>query len=545
MQSMYEQSAVFIDAGFLLAVGSTETTGTSLRSSTVVDVRRLIRGIVERTWEDSGLSPLRVYWYDASRNGIMADEHKKIALIDDVKVRLGRIGINGAQKGVDLRLGLDMVEVARTRSARVAYLLCGDDDIAEAVEAAQDQGMKVVLMGLEDPHRRVGLASVAEHLALQVDRILPIPADLIRACFEPSMSHRSKESADGISAVAAASLLQSRSQEAAEVPVEERTGTSGAEAAAGVDAEAAAGGDAALGLAETGRAEEAPCGAGHIEAELHRAQSDAARTRRHERADPEHHAHAKSPAQAPAEGLGAEHPAAPRPKPGPARPVTPHSEATASGSAASEPTASGTTASDSAPSGTAPEAERTVTPGPLRGRQTPPASGQTPTAQTPAGTATSEQVPAAASGTPASPASAGTTPTPADCVRTAAEAPSQGAPSPATAPPGTPAPRTVPAGTPRVPAAPLYSTSSQSAGEDTETIFDIVEGVAEKTARSWLASVTQIQLEEVLGDYPYLEPDLDRALLQDCAARIGEFETNSQTIRKHLRNCFWAAVRDR
>ncbi|GAA2095940.1 hypothetical protein GCM10009823_15830 [Brevibacterium salitolerans] len=356
MPGMQEQSAVFIDAGFLLAVGSTKTTGTSLRSSTVVDVRRLIAGIVERTKEDAGLSPLRVYWYDASHHGVMADEHKKIALIDDVKVRLGRIGINGAQKGVDLRLGLDMVEVARNRSARVAYLLCGDDDIAEAVEAAQDQGMKVVLVGLEDPGRRVGLSSVAEHLALQVDRIITIPSELIRSCFEPSMSHRSKESAEGITTVAAASV-----------------------------------------------------------------------TRNTEGAEPGH-THA-------AEGKDAEAPSRPVPKPGPPpRPAPP--------------------ASVSSPGTARPHVTRSAT-------------------------------------------------------------------------------------------TPLYSTSTESQDVDCETLFDVVEEVAVNTAESWLNSATQIQLEELLRDYPYLEPDIDRALLQDCAAQIGETETNSQAIRKHLRDSFWAAVRER
>ncbi|WP_309131524.1 NYN domain-containing protein [Brevibacterium sp.] len=180
-----EQSAVFIDAGFLLAVGSSRVTGTSLRSATLVNTEALIKGVVEATARDSGLETLRVYWYDASKDGVFHESHKRIALIDDVKVRLGRIGVNGTQKGVDLRMGLDLVEIARNGAARVAYLLTGDDDLAEAVEAAQDLGMKVVLVGIENEAHYLKVTSVAEHLAMQVDRIITLPNELITSCFTP------------------------------------------------------------------------------------------------------------------------------------------------------------------------------------------------------------------------------------------------------------------------------------------------------------------------------------------------------------------------
>lgn len=184
------RSAVFIDAGFLLSVGSSTVTGTSLRAATTVEMKPLIEGLIGLTTEDSDLELLRLYWYDASRNAIFNDEHKQIAMLDDVKVRLGRLGVNGQQKGVDLRLGLDLVELARNGAAQTAYLLTGDDDIAEAVEAAQDLGMKVVLLGIADQTRRLGLHSAAEHLVLQVDRTVKVPQSLIDATFTPAPTTR-------------------------------------------------------------------------------------------------------------------------------------------------------------------------------------------------------------------------------------------------------------------------------------------------------------------------------------------------------------------
>ena len=182
----HDQSVIFIEAGFLLSAGSSTVTGTSLRAATRVDAEQLISGIVSITRDNCSLDPLRIYWYDASRDGVLSDWHKKISLLDDVKVRLGRIGVNGQQKGVDLRLGLDLIEVARNGSAKIAYLLSGDDDLAEAVEAAQDLGMKVVLLALEDKNRYLGIKSVAEHLAYKVDRILVLPQELIFSTFTPA-----------------------------------------------------------------------------------------------------------------------------------------------------------------------------------------------------------------------------------------------------------------------------------------------------------------------------------------------------------------------
>ena len=185
---MRSKSAIFIDAGFLLAVGGTQVAGTSLRSAFTVDYRKLVQGVLDLAAEHSGLETLRVYWYDASKDALFTEQHKRIGLLPDVKVRLGRISFNGGQKGVDLKLGLDLVGVARNRAADVAYLMSGDDDLAEAVEEAQDLGMKVVLVGIQDLTHRLGVASVAEHLALRVDSIITLPAELITSCFTKSVA---------------------------------------------------------------------------------------------------------------------------------------------------------------------------------------------------------------------------------------------------------------------------------------------------------------------------------------------------------------------
>ncbi|WP_434923053.1 NYN domain-containing protein [Glutamicibacter sp. PAEs-4] len=180
---MMNQTAIFIDAGFLLSLGGHRAAGTTLRSAFTTHYEALIRGIVQTVKKSTGLNNLRVYWYDASRDGLFTEQHKRIGLIPGVKVRLGRISYNGEQKGVDLRLALDLVGVARNGSASIAYLVSGDDDLAEAVEEAQDLGMKVVLLGVAKSDSRLGVASVAEHLALTADYIETVPNQLLDSAF--------------------------------------------------------------------------------------------------------------------------------------------------------------------------------------------------------------------------------------------------------------------------------------------------------------------------------------------------------------------------
>ncbi|WP_029069574.1 NYN domain-containing protein [Jonesia quinghaiensis] len=180
---MSNQSAIFVDAGFLHSVGAQRTASTSYRQAVKLQYSTLVRGITNAARAHSGVSNLRTYWYDASKDGLLTDEHKKVAMIPGVKVRLGRLNFFGEQKGVDLRLALDLVGLARTGSASVAYLISGDDDLTEAVEEAQSLGMRVVLLGIADESTRIGVTAVAENLAFTVDAIELLSDDLLEASF--------------------------------------------------------------------------------------------------------------------------------------------------------------------------------------------------------------------------------------------------------------------------------------------------------------------------------------------------------------------------
>lgn len=166
---MRSTCSLYVDAGYLLASAATRVTGTSLRGGIHVEYPPLIRTLVNTAELRSGLPVLRVHWYDSARNGVPDAQQERIGELSKVKLRLGRFGVNGEQKGVDLRMGLDLVAHARNRSSDVFFLVSGDDDLAEAVEEAQVHGIQVVLLAVPTvagkPH------GVSRHLIRAADEI--------------------------------------------------------------------------------------------------------------------------------------------------------------------------------------------------------------------------------------------------------------------------------------------------------------------------------------------------------------------------------------
>lgn len=140
--------SVYVDTGYLLASAATRMTGTSLRSGIHVDYSKLVASLVDAAESRSGVPVLRVYWYDSAKNGIPDVQQERIGELAKVKLRLGRFGVNGEQKGVDLRIGLDLVAHARSNTSDVFFLVSGDDDLTEAVEEAQAHGVQVVLLSV-------------------------------------------------------------------------------------------------------------------------------------------------------------------------------------------------------------------------------------------------------------------------------------------------------------------------------------------------------------------------------------------------------------
>ena len=176
---MRSRCAVYVDAGYLLASAATRVTGTSLRSGVHVLHERLITAITEQAEESSGLPLLRINWYDSGgRPGGTADPvQERIGLLPRVKLRLGRLSHSGEQKGVDLRIGLDLIMHARNQAVDVMYLVSGDDDLTEAVEEVQGHGIPVILLAVPNADGRPH--AVSRHLQREADGIETLNSEAI------------------------------------------------------------------------------------------------------------------------------------------------------------------------------------------------------------------------------------------------------------------------------------------------------------------------------------------------------------------------------
>ncbi|QHC57117.1 NYN domain-containing protein [Rathayibacter tanaceti] len=177
------RSALYVDAGYLIAAAATRVTGSSIRRGISVDYTVLLADLIALVEQRSGLPLLRVYWYDAARDGKATSAQEEISLLPRVKLRLGRIGVDGEQKGVDLRIGLDMVGHSRTGAVDTMYLLSGDDDLTEAVDEAQAQGVQVIVLAV--PSRTRPAHGVSRHLSVAADGLEILDAQLLDTSIRP------------------------------------------------------------------------------------------------------------------------------------------------------------------------------------------------------------------------------------------------------------------------------------------------------------------------------------------------------------------------
>lgn len=150
-KSMSERCGVFVDAGYVLAAGADLLYGLSRRDISC-DYPSLVDQL--NTWavEQADVPLLRTYWYDGAIGGSPTEDHHLIGRLKNVKVRLGRV-TGGGQKGVDSRIVLDLILLAQNHAITTAYLVSGDEDLQEGVEAAQELGVRVVLVGLPESRR--------------------------------------------------------------------------------------------------------------------------------------------------------------------------------------------------------------------------------------------------------------------------------------------------------------------------------------------------------------------------------------------------------
>lgn len=219
---MADTFAGFVDVAFLKKEGAKALGRRD--QDTRLEAAGVVGWLKQRTW--SGGKFLRAYWYD----GAFAPEHRlaaaqrsyfeAVAMTPGVQLRLGHVaerppayqsGIRRAvagaaealgldpaellaefnkrwefrpvraQKGVDTLIALDLVRLAGRGVIDTAVLISGDRDLAEAIRAAQDFGIEVLVA---TPRRN----SVAREVAKLADGILDLTETQLAAMLLPRAS---------------------------------------------------------------------------------------------------------------------------------------------------------------------------------------------------------------------------------------------------------------------------------------------------------------------------------------------------------------------
>ncbi|APU16152.1 NYN domain-containing protein [Actinoalloteichus fjordicus] len=176
-----DRCAIFVDAGYLYAEGGRLCRQTTSRSALLLKPEPFLSLMTSVAEELTGMPVLRTYWYDAARGGHRTSEQRAIAVLPDVKLRLGRLNGSGQQKGVDALIYRDMIMLAQLGAVSDVLLVSGDEDLREGVRTAQDHGVRVVLVGIE---AESGKYNQSEELVFESDRLHSLSKDELTPVFD-------------------------------------------------------------------------------------------------------------------------------------------------------------------------------------------------------------------------------------------------------------------------------------------------------------------------------------------------------------------------
>ena len=159
-----KRSAVFVDAGYLYAQGSTAVAGSKQsRVNVKLNLSETIDKLRQASATRTGNAPLlRIYWYDGLLGGKLSEDQESLAYAEDVKLRLGVVTPAGQQKGVDSLIVTDLMELARNHAITDAVLLSGDEDLRIGVQIAQSFGVRVHLIGIKPSRGSQSLSLLQE-----------------------------------------------------------------------------------------------------------------------------------------------------------------------------------------------------------------------------------------------------------------------------------------------------------------------------------------------------------------------------------------------
>ncbi|MCY4142764.1 MAG: hypothetical protein OXG08_03615 [Gammaproteobacteria bacterium] len=146
---MRTQIAIFVDAGYLCALGSMALTGEAMpRSRVGINSEVLAQELKQVVRDLVGAKPLlRIYWYEiGSQNRTMSNEQLRICESDDFKLRLVSLHPQNVRTGVATAISRDLMELSRKGSISDALVLARNDTLRTGIEVCQSYGIRVHML---------------------------------------------------------------------------------------------------------------------------------------------------------------------------------------------------------------------------------------------------------------------------------------------------------------------------------------------------------------------------------------------------------------
>lgn len=134
-------TTIFIDAGYLTAV--------SKRKNKKFNFVKLSKELATGTWNKTIVYDALPKFNDATRYSKTQRFHSALRKLDKFEVKLGRLQYykdhSTRQKGVDMKIGIDLVQMSMKQEFTHAVLISGDSDFLYAVQKAKEAGIHVTL----------------------------------------------------------------------------------------------------------------------------------------------------------------------------------------------------------------------------------------------------------------------------------------------------------------------------------------------------------------------------------------------------------------
>ncbi|MCW5263076.1 NYN domain-containing protein [Verminephrobacter eiseniae] len=167
---------VMVDADYLFRQAIdivSNRASTSRADLDIVDPAGLIEALLDKSRSTLDLTRkelLRVYWYDGVMANGFTPQQRSLANIDDVQFRAGTINGRDQQRDIASLIATDLLELAGHHAICDAVLVTGDSDLAVGIDMAKKRGVRIAVLGVEDPATGVARHRSAE-IACRADRV--------------------------------------------------------------------------------------------------------------------------------------------------------------------------------------------------------------------------------------------------------------------------------------------------------------------------------------------------------------------------------------